>query len=307
MNPKSRAWLLILVFAAVCGVSVWAVVGYRSRPLTTGQMLDRLPTQDALVLSIDFAALRRGGILQLLDSAKAGQDPDYQTFVEKTNFDYRQDLDLAIAAFGPTGKYMILKGRFDWRSLRHYAVSQSGDCLNLLCRMTGSTSDRRISFFPIQSGLMALAVSQDDSAALRMNTPSPTHLPEVPNAPVWISIPASILRSKEELPAGTQMFAEGMEHAESVTIAFTPDGDRLSANLSILCQTEADAAGLASQLVRTTMLLRDLIAREHQRPNSADLSGVLTAGSFRSKGRRVLGYWPVDRAFIENLLSGGLS
>jgi hypothetical protein len=37
-------------------------------------------------------------------------------------------------------------------------------------------------------------------------------------------------------------------------------------------------------------------------PNPADLTGVLTAGSFRSDGNRVFGYWPIARTFVENLL-----
>ena len=62
-------------------------------------------------------------------------------------------------AFAPDGKYMLLKGRFDWKSLRGYVRGSDGLCNNSFCRMAGSTPDRRISFFPVQSNLMALAVS----------------------------------------------------------------------------------------------------------------------------------------------------
>ena len=51
-------------------------------------------------------------------------------------------------------------------------------------------------------------------------------------------------------------------------------------------------------------LLRELIEREHQKANPADLSGFLTSGVFRSKGSRVSGYWRISRALIENLLGG---
>jgi hypothetical protein len=33
------------------------------------------------------------------------------------------------------------------------------------------------------------------------------------------------------------------------------------------------------------------------------LSGVLTAGSFHGEGRRVVGYWPIDQAFVESVLA----
>jgi len=48
-------------------------------------------------------------------------------------------------------------------------------------------------------------------------------------------------------------------------------------------------------------VLRQMIARENQSPNPADLSGVLAAGSFSSGGKRVYGYWPIEPSFVENL------
>jgi hypothetical protein len=49
-----------------------------------------------------------------------------------------------------------------------------------------------------------------------------------------------------------------------------------------------------------------LIAWEHQPPNPRDLSGVLVAGKFERLGARVLGRWPLARAFLEKLASGSL-
>ena len=60
----------------------------------------------------------------------------------------------------------MVKGRFDWNSLQSYAREQGGTCRNALCRMNGSTPERRISFFPLRPDLMGLAVSPDDSAAI---------------------------------------------------------------------------------------------------------------------------------------------
>jgi hypothetical protein len=263
-----------------------------------------MPAEDALVAYIDFSELRRGGILQLLDGSKAGEDPEYQSFVRQTQFDYKKDLDAAIVAFAPTGRFLLLKGRFDWKSLRAYVESQNGKCVNSFCRMTGSTPERRISFFPLRSNLMALAVSPDESAALRLESTVSGPEPQVPAAPVWLSIPTSMLKSGDILPAGTRMFASGMEQAETVTLAFAPEGHGLAARLDVRCRDERGAADLASQLTRTTSLLRETMEREGQKPNPADLSGVLTAGAFRNEGRRVLGYWPIEPAFVQNVLGG---
>jgi len=46
--------------------------------------------------------------------------------------------------------------------------------------------------------------------------------------------------------------------------------------------------------------------RERQKPTPADLSGVLTSGIFRNEGRRVLGYWPIERAFVQSVLGPGM-
>jgi hypothetical protein len=304
VSHKPRAWLIVVGIAAVCGASVWGVAWYRSRSLTTAALLRRMPAENALVAYIDFSELRRGGILQLLDGSKAGEDAEYQSFVRQTQFDYKKDLDAAIVAFAPTGRFLLLKGRFDWKSLRAYVESQNGKCTNAFCRMIGSAPERRISFFPVRSNLMALAVSPDESAALRLESAASGPDPQVPAAPVWLSIPTSMLKSSDSLPAGTRMFARGMERAETVTLAFAPEGQGLAARLDVRCRDDRDAADLASQLTRTTSLLRETMEREHQKPNPADLSGVLTSGAFRNEGRRVLGYWPIEPVFVQNVLGG---
>ena len=290
--------------AAVCGVSVWGVAWYRARSIATAALLRRMPAEDALVAYIDFSELRRAGILQLLDGSKAGEDPEYQNFVRQTQFDYKQDLDAAIVAFAPTGKFLFVQGRFDWKSLRAYVESQDGQCRNAFCRMNGSTPERRISFFPVRSNLMALAVSPDELAALRLENAASGPDPQVPAAPVWLSIPTSVLKSSDSLPAGTRNFARSLEQAETVTLAFAPEGHGLAARLDVRCRDDRDAADLASQLTRTTSLLREMMEREHRKPNPADLSGVLTSGAFRNEGRRVLGYWPIQPAFVQNVLGG---
>ena len=275
-------------------------------------LMKRLPTADALVVYFDFAALRRAGVLSLVESQKAGADPEYQDFVRKTGFDYQRDLDTAIAAFAPTGKYLLLHGRFDWNRLRSYVQSEGGRCDKELCRMAGSTPDRQISFFPLgfswmrplRGNWMALAVSRDESAALRMQNENPSAAFGLPVAPVWLSIPSAVLKSGENLPTGTRPFARSMANADSVILSFAPDANRLDAKLDVRCHSNQDAAELVSQLSRTTELLRAMIVREHHTPNPADLSGVLTSGSFRNEGPRVFGYWPIERAFLENLLGG---
>ncbi len=284
---------------------MWGVAAYRARSLTAGALLRRMPLdENALVLYVDFAALRQAGVLQLLDGSKVAEEPDYQAFVRKTDFDYRQDLDSALVAFAPSGKYLLLKGRFDWRSLRSYVVSQGGRCYNSFCQMEGSAPERHISFFPLQPNLMAMAVSPDNSAALRLQSMG-APVPDTPSAAVWLSIPPAVLKARDDLPAGTRMFARGLEAAQSVMLTLAAEGPRLAARLEVRCHNEQDATEAAAALTRATGTLREAIEREHQTPNSADFSGVLTSGAFRAEGRKVSGYWPIERAFISNVLGGG--
>jgi hypothetical protein len=97
------------------------------------------------------------------------------------------------------------------------------------------------------------------------------------------------------------MFARSLERARAVTLAVMPEDDHFAAKLNVRCASNADANALAAELTKTTGLLRELIEREHQKPNSADLSGFLTSGAFRSEGNRVSGYWRITRALLENL------
>jgi hypothetical protein len=305
VTPKFRAWVLVAVVIVICALSLWGVFVYRSRTLTPAALIKRLPITDAVILYVDFARLRTGGIMQLLDRSKVGEDREYQNFVRKTDFDYKQDLESALVAFAPSGKFMLLKGRFDWTSLIAYARGEGGNCNNSFCRMGGSTPERHISYFPVQSNLMALAVSSDDSAAHRMAEIDSRPDQELPDAPIWLIIPPSVVNSGQELPAGTQMFARSLKRAQSVQLSMVPENDRLAVRLNVKCASNGDAVELAAELTKTTSLLQELIAREHQTPNPADLSGFLTSGTFRSQGSRVQGYWPIERALIENLLAGG--
>ena len=297
---------MLLVVAAG---AVWLAVYQRNRMAAASPigMLRRLPPENATVLFVDFDTLRRGGILKLLATSKSAEEPDYQTFVRATGFDYRKDLDLAAVSFSSDGEFFVVKGRFDWEKLRAYAQGQGGGCEGPLCRMQGSTPARRISFLPLQKNLMALAVSTDASAATRLAGPQTgTVQPlDAPRDPVWLSIPAESLKAPGPLPPGASFFTTALSSADKILLSLGPEGERLEARLLVTCRSSSDAAALAGQLQHATSLVKEMLAREKQPPNAKDLSGVLTAGVFEQSGRRVLGRWPLPAAFLESLAGGG--
>lgn len=303
MNRHLRVALLVVVSAAAWAASIWGGLWYRSQTAAPADLLQRLPTTGALVVYLDFDALRSAGILRLLENSKVAEEPEYREFTRQIDFDYQKDLDTVLLSVAPTGRYLLVRGRFNWSRLRAYVDAQGGSCPRSFCRIEGSAPERRISFFPLESDLMALAVSPDDSAALRLSTPAAAPAFEVPAAPVWVSIPPSVLQSGENLPAETRGFARTLARADSVALSLVPESGRFAARLAVRCRTQQDAADLAMQLTRLTTLLRGSLASAHQSPNPADLTGVLAAGSFRSDDARVTGSWPIARAFLENLLN----
>ncbi len=159
----------VLVSGVALVVAVGALYFWWGRDLASRESaLERLPVEDAAVLSVDFAALRRGGMLDLLAGPVVEEEPEYKGFVAKTGFDYRKDLDHAFVSFHSAGTYFLARGRFDWGRLQAYAKEQGGGCFDDVCRMTGSLPSRRISYFLLRSDLLAMAVSPDESAATRM-------------------------------------------------------------------------------------------------------------------------------------------
>ena len=304
MHRKIRVALLSVPAAAVLAAAVWGGLWYQSRSISPAEELKRLPLSDAVVVYLDFAALRGAGVLGLLENSKVAEEIEYEEFERRTDFDYKRDLESALLAVAPTGKYLLVRGRFDWTKLQSYVESQNGRCADSLCRLQGSAPERRISFFPVRSDLMALAVSADDSAVLRMSTPAAGAHFEAPAAPLWVSVPASVLQSGDNLPPETRTFAQRLSRASSVVLYFVSEPKRYAARMQIQCRTREDAAVLARQLNELTAAVRQTFSTEHQRPNPADLSGVLAGGSFLEQDGRVLGYWPIERAFLESLLGG---
>lgn len=295
---------MLVLLLVICGLIVGGVATYRARTASTAALLTRLPHEGAVVLYVDFNGLRRAGVLSLLAASRVGQEPEYRAFVDQTGFDYLNDLESALVSFDASGTYFLLTGRFDWRALKDFVVTQGGTCYNTLCRIAGSTPERKISFFPLRANLMALAVSSDEFGATRMQERRRPPAMEIPRTPVWWRIPVAALKNNPSLPAGTRMFVRALEGTNAVLFSAGPAGRGLTVSMEATCPNPAAAGVLTEQLRSATAQLRDLIAREHQAPNPADLSGVLVAGAFEQHETRVIGRWPVERAFLTSLAGG---
>ena len=292
---------------AVCGVAIGGVYWYRARgPANPSDLVSYVPAANATVVFVDVDAIRRSGILKMISGTKAAQELEYQKFVDETLFDYREDLDAVAAAFRDGQIFFALKGRFHWKNLMDYTIRQGGSCHNGFCTAPASRPNRRISFYPVRPDVMALAVSTDDFAAYQVarKAGQPAFTP--PIQPVWVLVPAMALRDADSLPAGTKPYASALRNAEEILFTLGPQDDHLQVSLNVRCRDAADASALQQDFENNTQTLRKWIAREHEQPNPADLSGVLVAGTFRHQDRRVYGQWPIPRAFVDAVMGESL-
>jgi hypothetical protein len=298
-------WLLLVLLCAVCAGLIGVAWTLRRRHLSADELLKRLPADNAVLVYIDFAALRRAGVLQLFEGSQVIQEPEYLAFKAGTGFDYLRDLDSALASLSPQGNYLIVRGRFDWSRLGEYVTEQGGTCYNSSCRVRGSAPDRNVSFFPIQPDVMALARSKDPYGAdLLLSRKSGGRPASFPRQPVWAFVSAGALRQAEKLPPSARKFARTLEASDGILLAAEPRGVRWEVRLEVACRSAQEAATLVEQLEKITLGIRDEILREGKPPNPRDLSGPLTAGTFEHKERLVYGRWPVERVFLESLAKG---
>lgn len=292
-----KPWLCsgALLFAVVAGCG-------KKEPHTSGELLRRLPMEDAAVVHIDVGALRKAGVLNLLSAGKAAVDGEYQTFLDGTGFNYERDLDEVFGSFTPAGTFLILKGRFDWPKLEAYAGKNSGSCFEHLCRMPGSIPERRISYLPLAKEVMAMAVSTDDLAASRMTKEGPPRATDLPGQPIWLTVPGNVLRNSKALPPATRIFTSALGVSESVTMTLGPATDggtagNYEARLNAQCRTAEDARIMTVQLSKLTEMLKGLMGKA----KSEDFASAIAAGSFSQTGTKVNGLWPLRKELLESL------
>ena len=272
-------------------------------------MASYMPQREAAVLFVDAAAIRSSGILDKIFASTVAEEPEYKAFVQQTGFDYKRDLDRLMANLaagdGVPTHYFLLEGRFDWDKLKGYATSQGGSCDGDLCSVKASTPGRIVSFCPISKKLMALASSPNARAARDLSNHNGTSQASagLPNKPLWLYVPGATLQKQTALPSGTRLFTRAMESAKSLVFSLGPQADKFSLEMDVTCRTVEEAVVMKNQLEGLTQLLKKLIAREKQTPNTGDLSGILSSGVFERASEHVVGRWPIEKGFFESAVA----
>jgi hypothetical protein len=302
MDQRRRVVLAVILLAGVtlAGGALWLGIRAGRQFSDPRYLLSRFPAEDAFVLSADFAVLRKAG---LLADSKTPLEPDYKQFLDGTGFDYRRDLDFVIVSLSASGNFFIARGRFDWNKLRDYATRQGGSCYQQLCRMPGSTPERHISFLPLRSDTIAMAVGANDLEATRLTKAGDPVKTPLPSAPVWLSVPGAELRKQGALPPRLRLMLSTLANADRIVVALGPSAQGIEAHLEANCRTADEAKILASQLRVATTALKEAVGKDKEAQND-ELIGMLAAGSFDQTGVKVTGNWPVKKGLLDALTAG---
>lgn len=304
MRIRLNPWLFLTLLAAAVGVIVFGIHFYRFRFVrTNADLLRFLPQSHATIFFANVALLRHAGLLSVL--AGGAEDLEYKKFVQQTQFDYRRDIDAVAAAADHQSFFILVRGHFDSSRLRQYAALHGGFCDENLCRMSTSVAGRWVSFFPVQPDVLALAVTRDPSGVAALKPLGHSISQPLPLEPIWMRVSQAVLENPADLPPPLRIFAISMQAANPVMLSLSPantqSGAAFNLRLDALCPREATAETIRNQLQIQTKLLKLELAREHRQPNPADLTGLLTSGSFQVVGNSVVGVWPVSRELIKTL------
>jgi len=276
------------------------------RPYDAARLMQCLPAERSLHLYLDVAMLRNGGVLEKLAGAPTLEDPDYKQFVMDTGFNYRTDLDSVAAAFSDGNEYFVVQGRFNQAKLAAYAQSHQGRCEHTSCSMPANQPGKTISFALLRSDLLALAVAKDARGSDMIVPGNWKTPPQIPRVALWISAPPFVFSDSLKVPAGASSFLTPLAQARGTVFTLGPasNGNTFELRMEVTSASPEDASNLAKQLSTVTELLKKMLDRDKMKANPADLSGVLVAGQFQAQESRVIGVWPIDRSFLDSLVSG---
>ena len=271
---------------------------------TDADLIKLLPPGDLTTFYINVAALRRGGLLPLFTGIAPASEKDYRDFVASTHFDYARDMDALAGGFDSGQIFFLLRGRFDWDKLREFAIAHGGTCDGDACRAPGTKPQRWVNFIRIQPDTAAMAISQNATAADLMRPPGRRLQDSPPGDPVWVSVSPTLIKDPTSLPRPLQIFALSLQPAASVLLSA---GHAEHSNEAFTVQLQAafpnapSADTTCKQLQMQTRMLKLELARENRQPSPADLTGLLTAGSFQVGNTHVFGTWPVRKELLKAL------
>jgi hypothetical protein len=241
----------------------------------------------------------------LLAGIKPADEKQYEEFVGQTHLHYLTDIDALAGASDGDQLFFTIRGRFDWNRLQQYALAHGGVCQRDYCTAPTSRPGRWANFLPIQSDVIGLAVSPNGTAADMLRPPG-RRLQEqpddaLPKQPVWVKPSQKLMKTPADVPLAVRIFAISLQAAESVTLSLGSANTGIAVELNARFPNEPAAEAARNQMEIQTKLLKLQLARERQPGSPADVTGLLTSGTFQVIHRRVIGAWPVQKELLRAL------
>ena len=266
---RRRLPLAVIALLLLIAGAAWLVFHSGATPLG---LVEALPPGDGPVLYLDFASLRRTGILEQIAGSQA-EEADYRSFVEATAFDYRRDLDAVAIAFLQQGNFFVVRGRFSFNRLAKYAQSAGGKCVKDVCSMVGSSRERQISFQMLDPQTLAMGVSASDLFAVTSIRTANRPARAVDGA-AWLLVPRSSMRPRTGLPGAVNLNLAALGQATEAVLKLDVTGNGASLALDAECGDASTAASVAAEI---------------------------KGGQFRVEGSHVRGRWPLPADWLKSL------
>ena len=310
MRIRLKPWQSILLLAAIVALVLFSLERFRYRLVRSDADLQALLPQSVATTRffIDVSALRQAHVLSLLAASQPAEESDYREFINETGFDYTRDADAIAGCADDRQIVFVVRGHFDWERLGSYATHHGGSCDSAGCKLPTTRPGRWASFRSIQPDVIALAVSANPNAVSALKAGKPDHRRFTPSAPLWIKPARSLLTDSAGLPLPARILASALQSAEEVTLSLGQASTSQSANqaafeLKVRARypSPAMAETTRGQLELDTKMLKLELAREHQQPNPADLTGLLAAGTFQVIDTEVIGAWPIKKELLNSL------
>ncbi len=172
------------------------------------------------------------------------------------------------------------------------------------CKVPTSRPGKWASFMLVQSNVLALSVNADPGAVMALTPRRINNPPPLPPEPVWVKIARYLLSDPKALPAPARIIAMALASTDEVTFSAGADSahpGQYQVRMEAKCRNWAIADTARKQLEIQTRMLAIELMREHRQPDPADLTGLLTAGTFWVRETSVLGNWPLRRELLDRL------
>lgn len=292
------------MIAAATLLALYAIDRFQHRFVRSDEdLLALLPDGDSTISFARVDLLRRAGMLQLIADGRA-TDHEYQAFVRATRFDYTRDVDALAGSVSERGTLIVVRGRFDWPRIETYVRKQGGMCSAQTCSLRSSRSETWISMIRLQSDVIGVALGKERSLVGTIHPGQQAAPQPVPAQPVWMKLAPHLVKNPSSVPAALRIFLISLQPC-SVMLALNgarnDQGDAFQIELNGRCSSAVAADTVRKQLEIQTKMLKLELAREHQEPNPADLTGLLTSGTFDTSGNEVRGTWPVRKELLKTL------